>query len=462
MNIKMKQLLVLLFFFIIQVSLFASTGSENEAYRNLSLTEKNFLDTLQYKSFLFFTHEINDNMGLVKDRSASWSPASTASTGFGVLCWAIGAEKNWISRAEAARLTLNLLEFLYSSDQGPDSNATGYKGFYYHFLRMNDGRREWKCELSTIDSGFLYAAMLFARQYYTQDNPAEKRIQELVILLLNKVDWKFVQFPGSHKHPYSIMMGWDPVGGDHGSGWTGYNEALILYILAAGMDMPNAYEGYQTWLQYYDWRTHYGMEFLSFPPLFGHQYSHMFVDFRGIHDDFNRLKNIDYFETSRRATIIQRLYAIENSRGWTGYDSLCWGITACDGPGESFNTADKKFLGYAGRGTSGSDLVFFDDGTLAPTAAGGSIPFLPEACISTLMNMKEKYGDAGLWGKYGFVDAFNPTLKWFNKDYIGIDQGPFVIMIENFKNGFVWNYMMKDPVIQHGLSRLGFKPAGTK
>lgn len=454
--------------FFVLITMIVITGKnalpedESVSYKSRSPLEKQFLDTLQYRSFLFFINELNKESGLVKDRSASWSPASTASSGFGVLCWAIGAEKKWISREEAARLTMNLFTFLFNSSQSADSNATGYKGFYYHFLRMGDGKREWKCELSTIDSGFLYAAMLFARQYYTENNATENRIRELVEALLAKVEWDFFQFDGNHKQPYTIPLGWHPEKGFIDQGWTGYCESLVLYIVAAGMDMKNASEGYQTWLKYYDWRKIYGYEFLSFPPLMGHQYSHMFIDFKDIHDDFNRSKNIDYFETSRLATLVQRAYAVENPGKWKGYDSLCWGLTACDGPGDRFNTGDKKFLGYAGRGTSGNDLVFFDDGTIAPTAAAGSIPFLPDACIPTLMSMKEKYGESGLWGKYGFVDAFNPTLNWFNQDYIGIDQGPIVIMIENFKNGMIWKYVSKDPVIQRGLQRLGFRSAAGK
>jgi hypothetical protein len=154
---------------------------------------------------------------------------------------------------------------------------------------------------------------------------------------------------------------------------------------------------------------------------------------------------------------VQRFYAIENPFSWKGYDSLTWGITACDGPGEKYNFNNKRFYGYAGRGTSGPDLVFFDDGTLAPTAAGGSIPFAPEICIPTLMSIYERFKDKGIWGKYGFVDAFNLTVNWFDKDYLGIDQGPIVLMIENYRNGFVWKYIMKDKIIKNGLKKLNIQ-----
>ena len=182
----------------------------------------------------------------------------------------------------------------------------------------------------------------------------------------------------------------------------------------------------------------------------------MFVDFRGLADKYMKEKEIDYFENSRRATLTQRLYAIDNPLDWKGYDSLCWGLTACDGPGPSYNFNGKEFKTYSARGTSGPDLVHNDDGTIAPTAAGGSVVFAPEIVIPTLISIYERYGKEGLWGPYGFYDSFNPTLDWVDPDYIGIDQGPIVIMIENFRTGLIWEYSMKDPVIKKELKKLGF------
>jgi len=167
-------------------------------------------------------------------------------------------------------------------------------------------------------------------------------------------------------------------------------------------------------------------------------------------------KGIDYFENSRRATLSNRMYCIQNSNGWIGYDSLTWGISACDGPGESHNKDGEKFFGYAGRGASGPEDNIADDGTITPEAAGGSIPFAPEFCIPTLKNMYDKYGDKGLWDKYGFKDAFNLTANWFDPDYLGLDEGPIVIMIENYKTGLIWKYSMKDPLIKKGLEKLDF------
>ena len=193
-----------------------------------------------------------------------------------------------------------------------------------------------------------------------------------------------------------------------------------------------------------------------FPPLFGHQFSEAFIDFRGLADKYMKGKGIDYFENSRRATYVQRKYASDNPKGWVGYDSLCWGVTASDGPGGKYNFDGKKFEGYAGRGTSGPDYNYFDDGTIAPYGPLSSLPFAPEIVLPTIKSIHEKYG-AKLWGKYGFYDAFNPTANWVDSDFLGIDEGPMLIMIENFRTGLVWNYMMKDPIIQKGLSRLGFE-----
>ena len=421
----------------------------------LTKSEQSFLDSLQFRTFLFFWQESNPANGLVKDRSTKDSPASIAATGFAIPAWAIGAEREWITRQAAAERTLTLLKFLMNSEQSENKLATGYKGFYYHFLNMQTGEREWNCELSSIDTGLLFAGIIFARNYFDGSNDVEEKIRDLSSQILSKADWKFFTLPDSHKMPYSICLGWTPEEKYHAWGWHGYNEALVLYIIAAGLGMENVDQGYKTWLSTYKWGEPYeGLAHALFPPLFGHHYSHMFVDFRDLADAYMREKGIDYFENSRRATYTQREYAKENPKGWVGYDSLTWGITACDGPG--FNKNSKEFLGYAGRGSSGREYNYFDDGTIAPTAAGGSIAFAPEIVIPTLLNLKNEFGDKGLWDKYGFVDAFNLTADWYGKDYLGIDQGPIIIMIENFRNEFVWKLMVKDPIIQNGLKRLNF------
>ena len=422
----------------------------------LSSEDEAMLDSIQKKTFLFFMGEHHPEWGIVRDRTASWAPASIASTGFGISSFAIGVERGWITRDEAAQITLNMMNFFVNSLQGPDALATGYKGFYYHFLRMDTGLREWRCELSSVDTGLLMMGILFARNYYDRDNETENQIRSQASLMLENIEWDFMMMPDSGNYARQISMGWHPESGLHKMGWSGYNEALFLYILAAGTGLENAKESYRSWLSSYKWQTPYeGLSHVAFPPLFGHQFSHCFIDFRGLADEYMRDKGIDYFENSRRATRVQRQYAIDNPHGWVGYDSLCWGVTASDGPGDKYNFGEREFLGYAGRGTSGPEYNYFDDGTIAPYGPLSSLPFAPEIVIPTIRSINEKMGDK-IWGRYGYYDSFNLTAGWVNDDFIGIDQGPMLIMIENFRTGLVWNYVMNDPVIQKGLQTLGF------
>jgi len=423
----------------------------------LSEEDEQMLDSIQKKTFLFFLHEHHPEWGIIKDRAAERAPSSIASTGFGIPAFAIGAEREWITREQSAQITLNILNFFMNSDQSTDPNGVGYKGFYYHFLKMDTGTREWNCELSSVDTGLLMMGILFARNYYNLDNETENQIRSLADKLVGRMDWDFMQMPDTGRFANTISMGWTPEKGQLDWGWAGYNEALFLYILAAGTGMENAEKSYDAWLSSYKWQTPYkGLAHVAFPPLFGHQFSQAFIDFRGLVDKYMKDKGIDYFENSRRATYVQRQYAMENPHGWVGYDSLCWGVTASDGPTDQYNFDDNLFLGYAGRGTSGPDYNYFDDGTIAPYGPLSSLPFAPEIVLPTIKSINEKYG-AKLWGKYGYYDAFNPTANWVNDDYIGIDQGLMLIMIENFRTGLVWNYIMQDPVIQKGLSRLGFE-----
>ncbi len=414
------------------------------------------LDSIQQKTFLFFVNEHHPEWGIVKDRAASWAPSSIAASGFGLPSFAIGVERKWMTREKAAQITLNMLTFYANSTQSTDPNAAGYKGFYYHFHKMDTGTREWNCELSSIDTGLLLMGVIFARNYYNQNNSIENHIRSLATLLLERVDWNFMEMHSEGNFSQTISMGWYPEKGLHHMGWSGYNEALFLYILAAGSGMKNIESSYNSWLSTYKWKTPYeGLSHAAFPPLFGHQFSHAFIDFRGLADSYMKQKGINYFENSRRATYVQRQYAIDNPHGWVGYDSLCWGVTASDGPTEKYNFNGKNFLGYAGRGTSGPDYNYFDDGTIAPYGSLTSLPFAPEIVLPTIKSMIERNGTK-IWGKYGFYDAFNHTANWVNDDFVGIAQGPMLIMIENFRTGLVWNYVMQDPIIQKGLTKLGF------
>lgn len=431
--------------------------SHGKVEYNLAKEDELMLDSIQRKTFLYFMNEVDAEKGFVKDRAASWAPSSIAATGFGLPTYAIAAERKWITREDAVRQILKILRFFANSEQSTDSLSTGYKGFYYHFLNLKTGKREWNCELSTIDTGLLMMGIIFIRNYFDGTDADEKEIRLLAAKLLGRLDWNFFYLPDNAKHPHTISMAWKPETGILNWGWHGYDEALFLYILAAGTGMDNVEKSYNAWQSTFKWRTPYeGLSHVTFPPLFGHQFSACFIDFRGLFDPYMKGKGIDYFENSRRATLVQQQYAIENPKGWVGYDSLTWGVTASDGPGSKYNFGDKKFEGYAGRGTSGKEETVAEDGTLAPYGPLSSLPFTPELSLATIKNMNSKYGDK-IWGKYGYYDSFNPTAKWVNDDFIGIDQGPMFLMIENFRTGMIWKYVMKDPIIQKGLEKLKFE-----
>jgi hypothetical protein len=258
----------------------------------------------------------------------------------------------------------------------------------------------------------------------------------------------------------------------HTHDYKGYEEAMLLYVLAMGSPTyPISPDAWPARLKNYKWATFYGQEFVNYAPLFIHQYSHVWIDFRGIQDSYMREKKIDYFENSRRATYAQRAYAADNPNKFRDYSDSIWGLTACNGPNNVKATVDGReiqFHTYWARGASADDIR--DDGTIAPTAAGGSLPFAPEIVVPALKALQAKYGDR-LFQKYGFIDAFNPTFAkagarpeagsigdqaWFSDDYLGIDQGPIVLMAENLRSGLVWNVMKKNPYVVRGLCKAGF------
>jgi hypothetical protein len=398
------------------------------------------LDDLQFRTFLWFWEIANPKNGLVPDRWPTKSPSSIAAVGFALTVYPIGVERGWISRAQARERVLATLEFFANAKQGPDPRGvSGYKGFFYHFLDMETGERHRTNELSTIDTTLLFAGALFCQSYFDGDHDEERRIRNLAETLYTAADWRYFLV-----QPPLVQMSWRPEQGFGRGIWRGLNEGAILYLLAlASPTYPVGKESWDAWVSTYQWLPFYGQEHINFAPLFGHQYSHMYIDFRGIQDEYLREKGIDLFENSRRATVSQRAYAIDNPNGFRDYGENIWGLTACDGP-----------QGYRARGAAATGVR--DDGTIAPTAAAGSLPFAPEIVIPTIAAMKERYGDS-LYQKYGFVDSFNPTHNWFNDDYLGIDQGPIVIMIENYRTGLVWNVMKKNPHIIRGLQRAGFR-----
>lgn len=441
----------------------------------IALAEEEFLDDLQQRTFNFFWETPPAETGLTPDRWPSRSESSIAAVGFGLTAYGVGVERGWITREAAAERTLATLQFFRDSEQGEHSvESAGHRGFYYHFLEIDTGRRWRQCELSSIDTALLMMGVLFAQQYFDGDNPTEREIRESADALYRRVEWDWFQ----PRAPL-MAMGWKPEPQRHqpaGFGradYRGYNEAMFLYVLALGSPThaiePAAWEAF---CDDYKWDEFYGEQFVQFSPLFGHQYAACWIDLRGIQDASMRGRGIDYFENSRRATLAQRGYAIANPAGWRGYGADVWGLTACDGPGigpSTYNGKQRRFAGYWARG-AGADHIN-DDGTIAPTAAGGSIPFAPKETLGTLQAMHDQYGKH-LYGEYGFFDSFNPSctdpereyrhgkvhedVGWVNADYLGIDQGPILLQAENYRTGFVWDVMRQSPYLQEGLRRAGF------
>ena len=416
------------------------------------------LEKLQRESFGYFVHETNPVNGLVRDKTAPNWPASIAATGLALAAYPVGVERGFMSRAAAVARTLSTLRFFRNSPHGPESDATGHHGFYYHFLDMETGRRAWQCELSTIDSTFLLAGALTAGNYFAADEPDEHEIRTLADALYRRADWQWAQNGGA-----TVTHGWKPESGFLGYRWEGYDEALLLYILGLGSPtFPLPESAYEAWVATYRWEHCYGFEYLYAGPLFTHQLSHIWVDFRGIQDAFMRGRGIDYFENSRRATYVQRAYAIDNPLKFTHYGEHCWGLTASEGPGP--DTVDiagikRRFFDYLGRGVPYGP----DDGTLAPWAVAASLPFAPEIVLPALDYCIHhiKLTEAN---RYGFKASFNPTYPtasghphgWVSPWHFGLNEGPTILMVENYRTGLVWQLMRGCPYIAGGLRRADF------
>lgn len=448
----------------------ADAGSKAPGPREprMTATERAFVDTLQRRTFHFFWDTADPHTGLTPDRWPTRSFASVAAMGFGLAAYPVGVERGWITREQGLERTLKTLRFLYHAPQDSASERSiGYRGFFYHFLNPTDGTRFQKLELSFIDTGLLVAGALFAGHYFHGSSARELEVSALAESLYLRVDWRWMQ-------PRAPLMGlgWTPEAGHLPYDTAHYNETTLMLLLAMASPTHPAHP--DTWRRYtqgYRWGEFHGQEYLGFAPLFGHQSSHIFVDYRGIRDDTMRVRGIDYFENSRRATLAQRQYAIDNPGGWDAYGALNWGLSACDGPIDGDFVIDgrkRHFQSYWARGASHTEVL--DDGTITPNAAAGSIAFAPEVVLPTLMAMKQRYGDR-LWGTYGFLDSYNPSVRisgheqrgidpargWFDHDYIGIDQGLIVLMIENWRTGLIWRTMQRDPHVVRGLKLAGFR-----
>jgi len=412
----------------------------------------------QKQAFGYFLHETDASTGLVRDSTHAGSPSSIAAVGLALAAYPAAAERGFVSREEAVARTVVTLRFFQNSPHGPEADATGYRGFYYHFLHMSSGRRAWQCELSTMDTAYLLAGALTAAAYFDGKGSEEREVREIADALYRRADWQWACNRGK-----TVTHGWMPETGFLPFRWSGYSEALLLYLLALGSPTyPLPRGSYAAWASTYRCRKLYGEEFLYAGPLFIHQLSHIWVDFRGIQDAFVREKGFDYFENSRRATYAHQRYAMRNPRKFKGYGELCWGITASEGPGPALLTIDgveRRFFDYRARSIPNGP----DDGTLAPWAVVASLPFAPEIVLPTIRNI-DALG-VGQQSPYGFEATFNPTFPndsgkpcgWVSPRNFGLNDGPIVLMIENFRSGLLWRLMRRCPYLVAGLRRAGFR-----
>lgn len=410
------------------------------------------LDDLKGRAFEYFRNEWNPTNGLISDKNQKDSPASIAVLGMGLTAYTIASECGLMLRSEAVARTLVALKFLKSSQQGPELDATGNKGFYYHFLDMETGKRAWQSEISTIDTAILMAGVLCVQNYFTQDCEEEREIRETADFLYQRVEW-----PWALNGAATFSHGWTPEKKFSRHRWNrNYSEAIILYALALGSPSHSVEPlGYIQWTATFETTDIYDIESLHAGPLFIHQMAHQWIDFRGIQDRFNRETGFDYFENSKRATYIQRQYALENPKQFADYGKFCWGLTASNGPGPARRTISgvkRVFYNYKARGVPQGP----DDGTISPWAVVASLPFAPDIVLETVQHMIQELGAAGL-GKYGFESSQNKTCNgWVSPWKFGLNKGAGLIMIENHQSELVWKLMKDCLYLQNGLRAAGF------
>ncbi len=416
------------------------------------------LNKLQWSTLAYYLHETNPDNGLVRDKTDPNAPCSIAAIAMALATLPVVIERGAYFRPFAAKIARRRLKFLYELPQGPEPDAAGYKGFFYHFLDIETGRRANGCELSTIDSALLFAGMLTAATYFDQDTPVEAEIRFLADAIYRRADWDWARDGGA-----TLTHGWMPESGFLPYRYQGYDEGMLLYILGlASPTFPLAPESYTAFCSTYEWKTLYGRDVLYSGPLFTHQLSQLWIDFRDIQDAAMRERGSDYFKNSREATYVQQAYAIHNPQQFAGYGEHCWGITACDGPGPVTRIIDgveRRFFEYVARGAP----LGPDDGTVAPWVVAASLPFAPEIVMPTLRNFATlKLG--GDDRRYGFMPSFNRTFTmdnaigwWVTPYFFGVDQGPVALMIENYRSGLIWNIMRRCPYIITGLRKAGFK-----
>ena len=393
----------------------------------LSPEDDLFLAELEQAAFSYFWEQANPKTGMVKDRcnvraADNSAVGSIAATGFGLTALCIGDQRRLIHYYEARRRTLNTLLFLWEK-------LPQHRGFFYHFADINTGERVWESEASSIDTAILLCGVLACREHF-QDTA----IGDLAHAIFDRVDWTWLSMDSP-----LLSHGWLPGTGFLPYQWGSYSELMMMYLLGLGSAShplpPKAWDAWKRRIFDYEGLRYIG----SFAPLFVHQYSQAWFDFRGKRDRY-----ADYFQNSIVATEVHRRFCVELGKQFPDYNDKMWGITA----------SDSKY-GYVAWG--GPPETGPIDGTVVPSATAGSLPFLPQGTLQVLRNIRTRYG-AGAWSKYGFVNAFNPLNGWYDPDVVGIDTGITLLMAENLRTGFVWDTFMKNPEVQLGMQRAGFKP----
>ncbi|MCM8798996.1 MAG: hypothetical protein NC821_06020, partial [Candidatus Omnitrophica bacterium] len=427
---------LILFFLLIGRDLEGAVKVSSVEYPDISQWENDkFLELVQRKAFEFFWYEANPENGLIKDRANNfgidnYKISSVASVGFGLTALCIAEKRGWLTHDEAYNRVLTTLKFF-------KEKMKREFGFFYHFVHMDTGEPLRKSEVSSIDTALFLAGALFAGEFY-KGTEVEKLAREIY----SEVEWDKMLNAGT-----TLSMGWRPSHlpepGFIVDRWSYYSEAMLLYLLAIGSPTHSIPAEY-----WFEWlrplRKYKEFVVVSFPALFAHQYSQLWIDFRNKNDGI-----CDYFQNSIDATRANRQFCIDNMTKYKTYGPDAWGLTACDGP-----------EGYNVYGAPPSIYPPKHDGTIAPTASGGSIMFTPQESISCLRNIYNQYKEK-IWGIYGFSDAFNLDKNWFATDVIGIDLGPIVLSIENYRSGMVWDYFMRNEFIKKAMEKVGFKE-GTK
>ena len=393
---------------------------------HLYQADEAFLEELESANFRYFWEQASPSTGLVRDRCNAFKPdksdlGSIAATGFGLTALCIGDSRGYVTHVEARARALDTLRFLWHK-------MPTHRGFFYHWANVNTGERLWDSEVSSIDTAILLCGVLTCRQHFR-----DAELSALASRIFERVDWTWLS-----EDTRILPHGWTPEAGFLQYRWNNYSEMMMMYLLGLGSAsyplQPETWTAWKREVFEYD-----GVQYIgSFAPLFVHQYSQAWFDFRGKRDQF-----ADYFENSVTATQVHRRFCIDLHSQFSDYSDRLWGITASD--------SVKGYVVWGGPPATGPI-----DGTVVPCAAAGSLPFLPQETLQVLQTIKNQYGDRA-WTRYGFVDALNPLTGWYDSDVIGIDTGITMLMAENARTGLVWDTFMENREAQRGMQRAGFK-----